>query len=113
MNVTPSGNMSLPSSAAGEHHSLQEALDANGIDVKLPQWIPSEFSFSEIGFLQASDTSICIAVFNAAEKELQIEIAAYPGETVVTYEKVEGGTVYEANGQEYYILPNAVNLRNL
>lgn len=108
--LTPSGEMVLPSGQESEYNSLQEALDANGVDVKLPQWIPPKFSLSTVKVLITDDTSIFTAVFSNEEKELQIDVTDYSDSVILTYEKEVGGKTYEANGQSYHIIPNSKNL---
>lgn len=108
--LTPSGEMVLPSGQESEYCSLQEALDANGVDVKLPQWIPSKFSLSTVEVWIADDTSIFTAIFTSANKGLQIDITTHSEETILTYEKTAGGITYESNGQTYYFISNLNSL---
>ena len=107
--LTPSGEMVLPPEQESEYHSLQEAIDVNGVDIKLPQWIPSEFSLSYIDAVASKKALIITAIYTSEEKKFQIDITSHTRETLITYEKELGGEVFKANGQSYYFIPNLNN----
>ena len=108
--MTPSGEMDLPPNQGAEYCSLQEALGANNIAVKLPQWIPPGFSVDDVDVMISDEMTVYMAVFMAEGKTLQIHVITYTSEASVTYEKESGGYVYESGGSEYYIIPNTNNL---
>ncbi len=108
--LTPSGEMILPPVQKSEFHSLQEALLANGLDIELPQWVPSRFSLSEVGVLASDNTSVFSAVFTAGDKSLQIDVMAYSEERIITFEKIEGEISYVVGDQKYYIISNTDSL---
>lgn len=108
--LTPSGEMVLPPDTEVKYHSLQEALDDNGVEIRLPQWIPAEFSLSYVDVFTSNDTLIFTADFISKEKSFRINVTSYSDEMVITYEKETGGEVYKVNGQSYYFIPNSNNL---
>lgn len=110
LRLSPSGEMVLPSNQDSTYHSLQEALDAKGVDIKLPQWIPSHFSLSSIDVFTGNDTLIFMADFISKEKTFRINITSYSDDMVITYEKKSGGKIYKTNGHSYYFIPNSNNL---
>lgn len=108
--LTPSGDMVLPPNQDYTYQSLQEALDFNNVDVKLPKWIPSEFSLTSVNVFAVDGALIFTAVYTAEEKRFQIDITPYSNERVITYEKGQGGEDYEAHGQSYSLVPNIGNI---
>lgn len=107
--ITPSGDMVLPPDQDSRYQSLQEALICNNVDVKLPKWIPSDFSLSSVNVFAADGALIFVAVYTAEDKRFQIDITPYSNERVVTFEKEQGGEGYETHGQSYTLVSNIDN----
>ena len=111
--LTPSGEMTLPPSAEVEYTSLQEALDANAIDVALPRWIPEDFSLVSIYVSGEENGYPLIMGFysnGSSDFYIQIETNADYKETL-EFEKSGTGKPYTENGENYWLIENTNNVR--
>lgn len=100
---------------AGEYTSLQEALDAYGIDQKIaPKWIPEEYKFVEVeAFVNPFEKSI-YAIYGKADLSIQISIRQVTGGEPEQIEKSEGFIeIYEVNDIHYYIFQNNKRIQAL
>lgn len=104
----PSGIMKLPADDPSEYHSLEEALEADGVDSKYcPNWIPKDFHLVYVSARQADDFMKYSAIYESNHGELTIRVVQFlPSAWSAAEEKEEGGYLYLHSGLEYYILSN-------
>ena len=104
----PSGLMELPPDTPGEYHSLDEALEANGLSsANRITWIPKDYALSSIHVNSHSQLLKVSAVFESERGELVIQVLSFNSEE--WYGMVESdfeGAVYKHNSIDYYISSN-------
>lgn len=104
----PSGLLELPPDDPGEYHSLDEALEANGLEsADRITWIPKDYSLANVRVSPRSKTVQVSAIYGAERGELAIRILALNADDWGG--KAEGdieGTPYMHNDVTYYISSN-------
>ncbi len=114
MGTNPSGQLELPEDSVSEYRSLQDALDQNGIKVKVsPTWIPSDYSVDFVR-VRESDYTIRITGYYISDNRsgFRIQISDSEEDTAYIDEKIEkSGDSIIRNGIEYFILPNTENVK--
>lgn len=106
--TNPSGVMELPEQAVSEYHSLEEALERNGLDSSAcPTWVPKDYHLSVVRTTYFGDIIRCSALYNSDRGELTILVTQLEDiELSLVNEKESGGYVYLNNEIEYYIVAN-------
>ncbi len=104
----PSGLMELPPDDPSEYHSLDEALEANGLEsADRITWIPRDYAFSDAQVSKFNNTVQVSAIYESARGELVIRILAVDRADWST--KAESdfeGIEYRRNDTVYYISSN-------
>ena len=110
--LSPSGEMILsPEECQDGFASLQDALDADGIDIALPIWIPEGFQIAAVDVYEMQHSMSYVALFSVDEKEMRIQVITGDTDIIQTNEKENGGYMYEHAGETYYIIPNTDNVK--
>ena len=96
-----------------DYSSLQEALDAHGITVKLcPTWIPEDYILQSVDVFSMSDSTRFSCDYVSDRGQLYIQITVSTSETTIRTEEVEPeGTHYEKGGIDFYITSNTSNIK--
>lgn len=104
----PSGNMSLPPDDRSEYHTLEEALEADGLgENALPKWVPKDYSLCVVSTKTTDGVSKYSARYESDRGELAIIVAAYHSSLWAgTEEREDSSTVYMHDGIEFYLVTN-------
>ncbi len=104
--TNPSGLMELPDDDPSEYHSLEDALEANGIDVSgLPTWIPRDYSLSSVTVKTTDGMVKCSAFFESDRGEIVIRVLKNTMPFLAgTEERDKQGSTYLKNDVEHYLV---------
>lgn len=104
----PSGLLELPPDDPSEYHSLDEALEANGLEsADRITWIPKDYAITRVRIGKFQGTMQASAIYEADRGELVVRILTLDDEDWRT--RAEGsveGEKYEHNDTVYYISSN-------
>lgn len=104
----PSGLLELPPDDPSEYHSLDEALEANGLEsADRITWIPKDYAFSYSYVSEFNNALQVSAIYESERGELVVRILAIDKADWST--RAEGdfeGTEYKRNDTAYYISSN-------
>lgn len=106
--ISSSGVMVLPAEDPSEFHSLEEALEASGIDsTNCPKWVPNDYRLVYVNANQTNEFMKFSALYESERGELLIRVMQFTKSEWSTVEEREaGGHLYSHNGIEYYIISN-------
>lgn len=106
--TNPSGIMELPDDSQSEYHSLEEALEDNGIDSSsCPTWVPVDYRLTDVSVIPFGNMTRYSALYISARGEMTILAIQEDNRALsVLSEKESGGYTYPNNGVEYYIVTN-------
>lgn len=106
--ISSSGVMVLPAEDPSEFHSLEEALEASGIDsTNCPKWVPNDYRLAYVNANQTNEFMKFSALYESERGELLIRVMQFTKSEWSTVEEREtGGHLYSHNGIEYYIISN-------
>lgn len=104
--TNPSGLMELPDDDPSEYHSLEEALEANGINAGgLPTWVPRDYAVSTISVKSSDGVLKCSAIYDSDRGNVAIRVIDHMMTfSVETKERSTVGSIYIHNETEYYIV---------
>lgn len=104
----PSGLMELPLDDPSEYHSLDEALEANGLEsADRITWIPKDYAITQVRVGKFKDTVQASAIYGSDRGELVIRILEISkAEWSTRAESDFEGTEYRRNDTVYYISSN-------
>lgn len=104
----PSGIMELPAEDPSEFHSLEEALEANGIESSgLPTWVPRDYTLADVTVRLTDGLVKCTATYESERGELTIRVIKYfMADAALAEEREADGSVYLKDGVEYYLISN-------
>lgn len=89
------------------YQSLQDVLERGKIDVSLPQWIPTRYTFSEIIIDQNPKKDTYVAFFLDDTSLLKITVQSYLAGQSEQVEKSDGFLeIYTTGGLDYYLFSN-------
>lgn len=105
----PSGVMELPAEDPSEYHSLEEALETNGISsVYLPTWVPKDYSLCFVDARGTADIVKFSASYEADRGDLLVRVTKFDDPLWLdTEEREDGGVTYHHSGIDYYIITNS------
>ena len=106
--TNPSGVMELPEQSPSEYHSLEEALERNGLDSSAcPTWIPKDYRLADVSAEYFGDMTRYLAHYDSDRGDLTIFVRKAENMTMsFAAEKEPGGYTYPHNGGEYYLITN-------
>lgn len=104
----PSGFLELPPDDPSEYHSLDEALEANGLETAdRITWIPKDYSLTHVRVSLHSKSLQVSAIYEAERGELAVRILAVDKADWSTRAESDfEGTEYRCNDTVYYISSN-------
>ena len=103
----PSGVMELPEDSPAEYHSMEEAMEANGVEpIGCPTWVPKDYTLESIQVLGSEETVKFISTYTSERGELFVRVTVYNDATFSYYEKGTGGHTLIQNNVEFNIMEN-------
>lgn len=104
----PSGLMNLPADDPSEYHSLDEALEANGLEsAQRITWIPKDYALSRIRVSPRDKMLQIAAIYESERGDLAVRILTIDdADWHWSAESDFDGTEYTQNSTVYYISSN-------
>lgn len=104
--TNPSGLMELPDDDPSEYHSLEDALEANGIDAGgLPTWIPRDYSILSVTAKSSDGVTKCSAVYESDRGSLVIRVMKSTSVDIAVIEERDANAVlYQHNSIDFFIV---------
>lgn len=104
--TNPSGLMELPDDDPSEYHSLEEALEANGINAGgLPTWVPRDYSILSATAKSSDGVTKCSAVYESDRGSLVIRVMQSASTDIAVIEERDANAVlYQHNSIDFFIV---------
>lgn len=104
----PSGVMELPEDDPSEFHTLEEALEADGLSADgLPRWVPKDYSLFLVSSNCTDDSAKYSAFYKSSRGELLIGVVNYYNPRWSGVEEREDNSfIYKRDGTDFFLVSN-------